>query len=87
MAHYLKHHGFGCNRKRTRRVYCELGLNLPVKPKKSLPKRETQPLNQQARANQSWSFDVISDSLATGQAFHTSNILDHFNRAIPWIEI
>ncbi len=46
MADYLKNKSFGWNRKRIHRVYCELRLNLRVKPKKRLPKRVPQVLSQ-----------------------------------------
>jgi len=66
MLAYLKRDGHGWNHKRIRRVYCELRLNLRVKPRKRLPKRIPQPLVQPAKANQSWSLDFMSDSLASG---------------------
>jgi putative transposase len=86
MADYLKHQGYGWNRKRIRRIYRELRLNLRVKPKKRLPQRIAQPLSQPELANQSWSLDFMSDSLASGRAFRTLNILDDFNREVLWIE-
>jgi len=87
MADYLKNRGFRWNRKRIYRVYCELRLNLRVKPKKRLPKRVPQVLSQPDAANQSWSLDFMSDSLASGRAFRTLNILDDFNREVLWIEV
>jgi putative transposase len=87
MADYLKHQGHQWNRKRIHRIYCELHLHLRVKPKKRLPKRIPQPLSQPDNANQSWSLDFMSDSLASGRAFRTLNILDDFNREVLWIEV
>lgn len=87
MVAYLKNQGYPWNHKRIRRVYCELGLNLRVKPKKRLPARIPQPLLQPEKANQSWSLDFMSDSLASGRAFRTLNILDDFNREALWIEV
>jgi putative transposase len=87
MVDYLKNMGSAWNHKRIRRVYCELGLNLRVKPRKRLPSRTPQPLVQPERANQSWSLDFMSDSLASGRAFRTLNILDDFNREALWIEV
>ena len=87
MTDYLKNQGYDWNHKRIRRVYCEIGLNLRVKPKKRLPARERQPLVQPESANQSLSLDFMSDSLSSGRAFRTLNILDDFNREALWIEI
>jgi putative transposase len=87
MLAYLKRDGHGWNHKRIRRVYCALRLNLRVKPRKRLPKRIPQPLVQPASANQSWSLDFMSDSLVSGRAFRTLNILDDFNREALWIEV
>ena len=85
---YLKYQqGYGCNHKRIYRVYCELKVNLLVKPRKQLPLREPQPLAQSQAANQSWSLDFMSDSLASGHPFCTLNIIDDFNREALWIEI
>jgi putative transposase len=87
MADYLKNEGHGWNHKRIRRVYCELHLNLRIKPKKRLPKRIPQPLIQQKQINQSWSMDFMSDSLLSGRAFRTFNVLDDYNREALWIEV
>ena len=89
MADYLRNQGFGWNRTRIYRVYCELRLNLRVKPKKRLPKRVPQVLSQPESANQSWSLDFMSDSLASGRAFRTLNTqsVDDFNREVLWIEV
>ncbi len=87
MIDYLKHQGHGWNHKRIYRVYCDLGLNLRRKAKKRLPARSAQVLAQPARANQSWSLDFMSDSLANGKAFRTLNILDDYNREALWIEV
>jgi putative transposase len=71
MLDYLKRNGHGWNHKRIRRVYCELRLNIRIKPRKRLPKRFPQPLVVPEHANQSWSLDFMSDSLASGRAFRT----------------
>lgn len=87
MLAYLKKDGHDWNHKRIRRVYCELRLNLRIKPRKRLPKRIPQPLVQPEHANQSWSLDFMSDSLTSGRAFRTLNILDDYNREALWIEV
>lgn len=68
-------------------MYCEVGLNLRIKPKKRLPSRDPVPLVQPEQANESWSLDFMSDSLSNGRAFRTLNILDDFNREALWIEV
>jgi putative transposase len=87
MFAYLRNQGYRWNHKRVRRVYRDMGLNLRVKPKKRLPSRAPQPLAQPEAANQCWSLDFMSDSLASGRALRTLNIIDDFNREVLWIEI
>ncbi len=87
MVDYLRNQGYGWNHKRIRRIYRELKLNLCRKPKKRLPARIAQVLAVPAQANQSWSLDFMSDSLANRRAFRTLNILDDFNREALWIEV
>lgn len=87
MTAYLRNEKHSWNHKRIHRVYCDLKLNLRIKPKKRLPKRTAQPLSVPEKANQSWSLDFMSDSLTSGRAFRTLNIIDDFNREALWIEI
>lgn len=87
MFDYLKNQGYPWNHKRVYRVYCEMELNLRVKPKKRLPSREPKPLTVPIAANISWSLDFMNDSLSNGRAFRTLNIIDDFNREGLWIEV
>jgi putative transposase len=87
MYDYLRNQGKKWNHKRVYRVYCEMGLNIGIKPKKRLPSRTPVELAQPQQANQSWSIDFMSDSLTDGRAFRTCNIIDDYNREALWIEI
>ena len=87
MFAYLRNQGYSWNHKRVKRIYRELGLNLQVKPRKRLPKRNPQPLEAPVEANQSWSLDFMHDSLANGRTIRTLNIIDDFNREGLWIEV
>jgi putative transposase len=47
--------GFGWNHKRVYRIYCELSLNLRIKPKKRLYQKKPQPLAVPETINGMWS--------------------------------
>lgn len=68
------------NHKRLYRVYCELGLNLRIKPKKRLAKGEAKALVYPIRPNICWSIDFMTDVLESGQRFRMFNVIDDFNR-------
>ena len=72
--------GFGWNHKRVRRIYCELELNLRIKPRKRLKRERPDPLSVPDRPNQVWSMDFMADQLWNGRSFRTLNIIDDFNR-------
>jgi len=79
--------GFGWNHKRVYRIYCELELNLRIKPKKRLVREKPEPLAQPEAANQSWSMDFMHDQLSDGRSFRCLNVIDDFNREGLCIEI
>jgi len=87
MAATLRKQGNPWNHKKMYRIYCEMGLNLRVKPKKRLPSRNPQPLIQPETVNACWSLDFMADSLSNGRPLRTFNVLDDFNREALWIEI
>lgn len=68
------------NHKRVYRVYCKIGLNIRVKPRKRIPKGEAKVLIQPIRPNICWSMDFMSDALICGRKFRTLNVIDDYNR-------
>jgi putative transposase len=87
MFKWLRKNGYRWNHKRVYRAYCELALNLRIKPKKRLPGRSPVPLHQPQQPNYFWSMDFMSDSLTCGRRFRTLNVLDDFNRESLSIEV
>lgn len=80
MFKMLRRKGFAWNHKRVYRVYCELQLNLRIKPKKRIPSREKKSLLQPLYQNMCWSIDFMSDALTDGCRFRTFNVIDDYNR-------
>jgi putative transposase len=59
---YLRYvQGYGWNHKRVYWIYCELELNLRIKPKKRLKCDKPEPLAVPDRPNETWSMDFIAD--------------------------
>ena len=85
---YLRNvQGYGWNHKRVYRIYCELELNLRIKPKKWLKWDKPEPLAVPEVPNDTWSMDFMADQLADGRAIRTLNVLDDFNREGLCIEV
>lgn len=80
MMSKIKQQEYSWNHKRVYRIYCELGLNIRIKPKKRLPAREAVALVQPIKPNICWSMDFMTDVLANGRRFRTLNIIDDYNR-------
>ncbi len=72
--------GFGWNHKRVYRIYCELELNLRIKPKKRLVREKPTPLSTPEEINQTWSMDFMHDQLSDGRSYRLFNVIDDFNR-------
>jgi putative transposase len=85
---YLRNvRGFGWNHKRVYRIYCELELNMRIKPKKRIVREKPEPLAQPLEANKLWSMDFMYDQLGNGRTIRLLNILDDFNRERLGIEV
>jgi len=72
--------GFGWNHKRVYRIYCELELNLRIRPRKRLKRPKPDELAVPEVPNHTWSMDFMQDQLADGRNFWALNVLDDFNR-------
>jgi len=79
--------GFKWNHKRVYRIYCELELNLRIKPKRRLYREEPEKLCVPENINEVWSMDFMHDQLSDGRSFRTFNVIDDFNRQGLGIEV
>lgn len=71
---------FSWNYKRVYRIYCELQLNLRIKPKRRLNRHKPEPLKEPLKPNQVWSMDFMHDQLCDGRSFRLFNVIDDFRR-------
>ena len=72
--------GFPWNHKRVYRIYCELELNLRIKPKKRIVREKPEALTVPEKMNQVWSMDFMHDQLSNGRSYRLFNVIDDFNR-------
>jgi len=79
--------GYEWNHKRVYRIYCELELNLRIRPRKRLKRPKPDELAVPEAPNHTWSMDFMQDQLADGRKFRTLNVLDDFNREGLGIEV
>lgn len=79
--------GFGWNHKRVYRIYCELELNLRIKPRKRLVREKPEALAVPEDINQVWSMDFMHDQLEDSRSFRLFNVIDDFNREALGIEV
>lgn len=75
----LKSEGLVCNKKRTYRIYTELGLQVRTKKRKKLI-RPRMPMFVPNRTDVRWSMDFVSDQLANGRRFRVLNVIDDYSR-------
>jgi putative transposase len=79
--------GHPWNHKRVYRIYCQLELNLRIKPRKRLKRDKPDVLAVPNAPNVTWSMDFMADRLGDGRAFRLLNVLDDFNREGLGIEV
>jgi len=86
--YYLRNvKGFGWHHKRVYRIYCELALNLRIKPKRRLKRETPAALTVPEAANLTWSMDFMHAELSDGRSFRTFNVIDDFNREGLAVEV
>ena len=83
----IRRKGYCFNHKRVYRVYCRMGLNLPRRVKRKLPKREPRPLEVKPMVNTQWALDFMHDTLYCGKRFRTLNVIDEGTRECLAIEV
>ena len=79
--------GYPWNHKRVYRIYCELELNLRIKPKKHLVREKPEPLSVPEAINEVWSMDFMHDQLSDGRSYRLFNVIDDYNREGLGIEV
>ena len=79
--------GYPWNHKRVYRIYCELELNLRIKPKKRLVREKPEPLVVPEAINEVWSMDFMHDQLSDGRSYRLFNVIDDYNREGLGIEV
>lgn len=78
---YLRHvEKCGWNHKRVYRIYCELALNLRIKPRRRLKRHVPEPLKEPTHPNQVWSLDFMHDQLSDGRSYRLFNVIDDYRR-------
>lgn len=68
--------GFKWNHKRVYRIYCELSLNLRIKPHKRIKREKPEPLIVPEKPNECWSMDFMHGVLENGRSYRIFNVLD-----------
>lgn len=74
----LKSAGLVINRKRTYRIYSELGMQVRTKRRKKLV-RPRIPMAVPTQVNERWSLDFVHDQLTDGRRIRVLNIVDDFS--------
>jgi putative transposase len=75
----LRREGLVSNRKRTYRIYSELGMQVRTKRRKRLT-RPRVPLEVPIKPNQRWSLDFVHDQLSDGRRIRVLNVVDDYSR-------
>ncbi len=83
----VRREGWQVNHKRLYRLYQREGLAVRRRKRKRVASMQRVPMITPQAANDRWSMDFMSDSLATGRSFRTLNVLDEYSRECLAIEV
>ena len=72
--------GFKFNHKRVYRIYCELALNLRIKPNRRIKRLVPEVLKEPEHTNDIWSLDFMHDQMSDGQSYRLLNVIDDYKR-------
>lgn len=72
--------GFKFNHKRIYHIYCELALNLRIKPKCRIQRERPSELTEPEHINDIWSLDFMHDNLSNGNSYRVLNVIDDYRR-------
>lgn len=87
LAVMLRREGTAVNDKRVYRLYREEGLTVRRRKRKRLAVTRRERPAPPTRPGQRWSMDFMSDTLASGRALRTFNVVDDFSRECLAIEV
>jgi putative transposase len=79
---WMRLHGYEWNHKRVWLIYKEMGLNLPRRAKKRIPKIPRVPLIAPTQPNRMRALDFMDDMPYYGRPFRTPNVIDESNSTI-----
>ncbi len=83
----LRREGKQINHKRVYRLYKALGLAVRRRKRKRVAQANRLPRVVPEQANEQWSMDFISDTLAGGRCFRALNVVDEATRECVAIEV
>ena len=83
----LRREGWLVNRKRVRRLYSEMGLQLRNKSPKRRVKAKLRQDRAAAKPNEVWAMDFVHDQLFDGRKIRILTIVDIFSRYAPAVDV
>lgn len=79
-SHLLNVEGYQWNHKRLYPIYCELALNLLIRPKRRLNRNTAETPEEPIKLNQVWSVDFTLDQLSGCRKYRLFNVIDDYKR-------